>query len=399
MPLYKFKAADSNGKVSVLVIEGDSGSDVLTRLRHRKLTPIASYGVVSGDAGSKLSVFKRDRFNVYEFTDRLVPLLKAHIPLERALGIIANGMEGTPSAPVVNSLRCGLHEGKRFSELIRDNGPRFPRLYANLVQTGEETGNLAAVMGELHKFLTASKELKEFIITSSIYPLIIMTVTAGVILLVFTFFIPHFAKIFADMGRELPLLTKILLNISNAFIWLWWLWPLLIGGVIVFWSKRKQNGPVRDWWDRMVLKLPLFGQLIRDTEMSRFIRTLAILIGNHVHLLKTIRIATRVIGNGVIAASFDRVTADLKGGRKLSVALSRTPYVPKLALQMLMIGEESGNQGEMLDHVAEEMENALRIRIKRLLAFFEPAMILTMAMIIFVVVLAIFLPIMEMNNI
>ena len=398
MPLYKFKAADSSGKVSVIVIEGDSDSDALSRLRHRKLTPVASYGAVSSEAAAKLSLFKRDSFNVYEFTDRLVPLLSAHIPLERALGIIANGMEGSSSADVVNSLRRGLHEGKRFSDLIRDNGSRFPRLYANLVQTGEETGNLPAVMVELRNFLGSSKELKEFIITSSIYPLIILSVTSGVILLVFTVFIPHFAKIFEDMGRQLPLLTQVLLGISNFVVFLWWLWPLLIAGLLSLWSKRKKDGPIRDWWEKTTLKLPLFGKLICQTEMSRFIRTLSILISNHVHLLNTMQIANRVISNSLIASSFEGVANDLKGGKKLSAALSKNPYIPRLAIQMLVIGEESGNQGEMLNHVADEMENGLRIKIKRLLAFFEPVMILFMALVIFIVVLAIFLPIMEMSN-
>ncbi len=399
MPLYKFKAADSSGKVSVLIIEGDSDSDALSRLRRRNMTPVASYGVVTGDAAAKFSLFKRDSFNVNEFTDRLVPLLSAHIPLERALGIIANGMEGSSSADVVNSLRRGLHEGKRFSELVRDNGSRFPRLYANLVQTGEETGNLAAVMVELRNFLIASKELKDFIITSSIYPVIILSVTSGVVLLVFTFFIPHFANIFEDMGRELPLLTRILLGISQIFTGLWWLWLLLIAGVLSLWSKRKQDGPIRDRWEKFLLRLPLFGRLICETEMSRFIRTLSILISNHVHLLNTMQIANRVISNKYIAESFDGVANDLKGGKRLSAALSKNPYIPRLAIQMLMIGEESGNQGEMLNHVADELENGLRLRIKRLLAFFEPAMILIMALVIFIVVLAIFLPIMEMNNI
>lgn len=396
--LYKYKAADTTGKITEVLIEGDNEADSLNRLRRRGLVPLQCLGEAAAQGRVTFSLPGGGDFNVYEFTDRLVPLLNAHIPLERALGIIADGQENDRRKEVVNALRRGLHEGKKFSELIRGQGHRFPPLYANLVETGEETGCLSEVMNELQRFLNDSKEMKEFVITSSIYPVIVLTVTIGVVILLFTVFIPRFSKIFVDMGRELPLPTAIMLQISNLFTGLWFVWVLLLAGIVYYIIQVRKGGPARRHWDRVSLRLPLFGKLLAAVEMSRFIRTLAIMIKNHVHLLETVRIAGRVIQNSVMAESFSGVASELRGGTKLSVALRKSPYTPLTAVQMLKVGEESGNIGEMLYQVAEQHEKELKVRIRRLLALFEPAVIVFLAVTVFLVVISIFLAIMEMNE-
>ncbi len=397
--LFKYKAADNTGKVSEVLIEGDNENDSLSRLRSRGLMPLQCYGAVSAERGTALGISLDKGFNANEFTNRLVPLLQAHIPLERALGIIADGTERAADKDVVNSLRRGLHEGKKFSELIRGHGDRFPRLYANLAETGEETGCLTEVMVELQRFLNDSKELKDFLITSSIYPFIVLAVTFGVLIMVFTVFIPRFARIFVDMGKALPLPTQLMLDFSRLVTATWWLWPLLIAGAFYFFAQVRKGGKAREFWDKALLKIPLVGGLVQAVEISRFIRTLAILIKNHVHLLETIRIATKVVQNQLIAASLSGLSAELRGGTKLSGALRRSPYIPAVVLQMLQVGEESGTVGEMLDKVAEEQEKQIKIKIKRLLALFEPAVIVFLALTVFVVVISIFLAIMEMNNV
>ncbi len=400
MGLYKYKAADRQGKIMQILIEGDTQQDSLARLRGRGLTPLQCYGEASSSGSDKFSFSFKNKFNVYEFTDRLVPLLLAHIQLERALGIIAEGMEENPAGrDVVNSLRRGLHEGKKFSDLIRNHGDRFPKIYANLVETGEETGCLAEVMKELQRFLTDTKELKEFVITSMIYPCIILFITGGVIVLLLTVLIPRFSKIFLNMGRELPLPTKIMMGMSDAFTGLWWLWLLIIIGLCVFLRKVSKGGKARDFWDKMMLKIPLTGELVQAVEISRFIRTMAILLQNHVHLLHSVNISTRIIQNSLISESFKKVDSDLRGGSKLSATLKKSQYMPKVAIQMMQVGEESGTVGEMLNRVAEEQEKTIKVKIKRLLAVFEPAAIVFLAIIIFLVVVSIFMTVMEMNEI
>ena len=401
MPLFKYKVADKSGKSFDFFIEGDNQNDSIRRLRARGFILLESFGQVSDydkkPAGSKF--WKKNKFNAVEFTDRLVPLLEANIQLEKALGIIADGMTEPAQIQIVNEIRRGMHEGKKFSALIRSHGYAFPPIYANLVEAGEESGALTNVMKELLNFLTYKKELNEFIITSSIYPAIILIVTFGVIILLFTVFIPRFSKIFFDMGKELPLPTKIMLMISQFVTGFWWLWLVLIALLTFLISKIKKGGKAKIWWDKKVLTLPIFGPLIQTLEIGRFIKTLAVLLQNNVHLINTVSIASKVIQNTHIAKSFSHVNVELKGGSKLSKALSKSPFMPKIVIQMLGIGEESGRMGPMLDQVANQQEKIMKVKIKRLLALFEPAVILFLAVVVLTVVISIFLAIMEMNEI
>ncbi len=400
MPLFKYKASGPDGKISELLIEGDSEPDSLGRLRQRGFMPLESYGQVESLSQERNWRFwQGSGFDACDFSNRLAPLLKAHIPLERALGIIAQGAENQNYSRVVADIRKGLHEGKKFSALIRDRGNRFPKIYANLVEAGEETGSLTEIISELQRFLNERREMRNFLLTSSIYPAFVISVTGTVVILLFTVFIPRFSKIFIDMGKPLPFITKVMVSISDAMTGLWWLWIILIAAIAFLVSRIRKGGKAADWWNANILKLPLFGELIILAELSRFLRTLAVLIQNHVHLLSTVQIAVNVLINPKIAGTFSAVPPELKGGAKLSTALGKSIYVPRHVIQMLSIGEESGNMGGMLNQVAEHYEELLRTRVKRLLALFEPIVILFLAVVIMAVVLSIFLAILEMQNI
>lgn len=395
MPLYRFQITDAQGKLQEVTVDGESQDNAIARLRNRQCVPIECFGEVSGDGKIRL----RKNFNIYSFTNRLVPLLQAHVPLERALGIMADGAAKEQEREVVVALRKGLHEGKRFSELIRQQGDRFPRIYANLVETGEESGCLDAVMANLQRFLNESKEQKDFLITSSIYPAVILSITVVVLCLVFGVFIPRFSQIFLDMGKPLPLPTQILLTFSRIVNVLWPLWLALLLGGVWFILRIRRGGRERRWYDEHILRVPVLGRLLITVEISRFVRTLSILIGNHVHLLKSVQIGHKVLQNNTISQTLSSVAAELRGGAKLSETLRRSRFVPIEVVQMLRVGEESGEVGSMLEKVADELEKSVKSEIKRLLAFFEPMVIVLLALIILIVVISIFLAVIEMNNI
>ncbi len=396
MPLFKFQVSDEKGKTKELIIDGDSEENAIARIRQRGYLPMQSFGEVSS-TGSHWRF--RSSFNVYTFTNRLLPLLEAHVTLERALGIIAGSTTKAQEREIIVSLRQGLHEGKKFSELIRDQGTRFPRIYANLIEAGEESGCLPAVVGNLQRFLSESKEQKDFLITSSIYPAVILTITLLVLALVFGVFIPRFAQIFVDMGKELPLPTQILLTFSRIVNVLWPLWLLLALLVVWFIVRVRQGGREREWYDSKILKVPVLGRLLITIEMERFCRTLAILTGNSVHLLKSVQISLKTLQNRTVAQSFDRIVPELRGGTKLSDALAQSPFMSMDVIQMLRVGEESGAVAAMLAKVSDELEKSIKVEIKRLLALFEPVVIVLLALVILVVVVSIFLAIIEMNNI
>ena len=397
MALYKYLAAAAGEDPHEMLIEADSEKEALSKLRSRKLVPIRACGEAAV-GGSRLA-FRRSRINTYEFTRQLAPLLDASIPLEKALGIIASGASVPEQRDFVNSMRQGLHEGRKFSEIVRSHGRLFPGYYANLIESGEETGCLPEVVTQLCKFMEESKEQKDFILSSSIYPLAILAVTLIVTVLLFTVFVPRFAKIFQDMGRAMPPSMTFLLGVSAFASWAWWLIPCLLFGA---WHALKRYlGPeaFREAYSGLLIRLPLFGRIIVDLEMCKYIRTLAILIANHVEIIRTVKISGRIIGNPVIARAFSDIGHRLKGGAKLSAALADNRFVPREMVPMLRVGEESGMVGEMLMKIASHLESDTRQKIKRLLSLFEPAVIVFLALAVLVVVVSIFMAMMEINSI
>ncbi len=400
MPFYKYKVSDEGGDVKELLIDGDSQQDSLQRLRQRGFVPLEFLGEKSPDDqnGGRGGRFKKS-FDVCEFTNLLVPLLAAHIPLERALSILSQGASNDNFIQTVNRMRKGLHEGKKFSSLIRDSGSAFPKIYSNLIEAGEETGSMVEVARELRTYLNNRKDTRNFLITSSVYPAFVITVVGVVVILLFTVFIPRFSRIFAEMNKPMPFLTNCVFIVSKLLTNYWWFW--LGGGIVIMivLSILKKRGILDILWDKYSLKFPVFGDLIVLAEMSRFTRTLAVLIANHVNVLNGVSISVNVIGNSMIARSFSLVSRDLKGGKKLSASLSRSTFMPKTSLQMLSVGEESGTVAEMLEQIASSLEERLKDKVKRLLALFEPLVILLLAGIIVFVVLAVILAILELQNI
>ena len=398
MALYKYLAAAKGEQPHDMLIEADNEKEALSKLRSRHVMPVRFYGEVSVGGGGRL-MFRRSRIDTYDFTRQLAPLLDSFIPLEKALGIIAESAVEPEQRDFVNSLRQGLHEGKKFSELVRSHGSLFPGYYANLIESGEETGCLPEVVGQLYKFMGESKELKDFIISSSIYPLAILSITLVVTVLLFTVFVPRFAKIFQDMGREMPPSMNFLLGVSAFASWAWWLIPCAAVGI---WTGLKRFFGAEAFhynYSKFLLSLPLFGRIIVDLEMCKYIRTLSILIANHVEIIRTVKISGRIIHNPVIAKAFADIARKLKGGAKLSAALAGNRFVPSGMVPMLRVGEESGTVGEMLSRIATHLESDTRLKIKRLLSLFEPAVIVFLALEVLVVVVSIFVAMMEINSI
>lgn len=398
MALYKYLAAAKGEQPHDMLIEADNEKEALSKLRSRHVMPVRFYGEVSVGGGGRL-MFRRSRIDTYDFTRQLAPLLDSFIPLEKALGIIAESAVEPEQRDFVNSLRQGLHEGKKFSELVRSHGSLFPGYYANLIESGEETGCLPEVVGQLYKFMGESKELKDFIISSSIYPLAILSITLVVTVLLFTVFVPRFAKIFQDMGREMPPSMNFLLGVSAFASWAWWLIPCAAVGI---WTGLKRFFGAEAFhynYNKFLLSLPLFGRIIVDLEMCKYIRTLSILIANHVEIIRTVKISGRIIHNPVIAKAFADIARKLKGGAKLSAALAGNRFVPSGMVPMLRVGEESGTVGEMLSRIATHLESDTRLKIKRLLSLFEPAVIVFLALVVLVVVVSIFVAMMEINSI
>ena len=323
MGLYKYIGAARNEKPREVLIEADNEKEAREKLRVRGIVPVKLLG--ESTVEKQRFALKRSKVNTFEFTRELAPLLDSYIPLERALSIIAESAHEKEQRDFVTSMRQALHEGKKFSEIVRSHGSLFPPYYANLIESGEETGCLPEVVRELHKFMGESKELKDFIISSSVYPSAIMAITLLVTVLLFTVFVPRFANIFTDMGREQPPSMQFLLAVSEFAKYAWWMIPLACIG---FWYALKKfigEEELKFKIAAQVIKLPLFGRIIIDLEMCKYVRTLSILIGNHVEIIRTVRISGKIISNPVVAKAFPPLTASSRAVTNFLPPLRGTP--------------------------------------------------------------------------
>lgn len=396
MTLHRFKVSDAAGKVSEMLIEGDSQNDAARRVQSRGLVPLDYLG--EGSLSNKTAGLFQPKLNIVDFTERLVPLLEANITLERALGIVGDDQSNPVMAATVADLRRGLHEGRKLSELIRERGRIFPQLYAGVVEAGEEAGALPQVMSELRRFLSESQELKSFIISSSVYPAFIAV--TGVFMLVFVLgvIVPRFASAMTGAGIE-STATDILLGLSAFLKSYWWTFLIVLGVfAYLFLQLRRENSPFRNWFDRVILKTPIAGKLVLYGNIARLCRTMAILMRSGVHLLNTVVIANRVVQNRAICQSIVGLSGELRQGQRLSTALSRSPYIPSLMLKMIAVGEETGAVETMLERVAERYESDMKRLVKRLLSLFEPLVIVGLGLTVGLIVLLMFMAIMDMQG-
>jgi len=401
MALFKYKVSDSAGNVTVTLIEGDSQAEAARRLQGRGMLPLEFLGegaAATGESG-RLG-FGGRKFDVEEFTDRLVPLLEANVPLERALGIVGEGLDDGYSAEIVGDLRRGLHEGRKLSALIRDRGRMFPSLYSNVVEAGEEAGALPQVMSQLRRFLNDARELRSFVLSASIYPLFVMGAGMVMLSVVIGVIVPRFAMILKDTERPPTLAMEMLLKLSALGHGFWWVIPLAVVALVwLFLQTRREGTRLRSWYDEWVLRVPLMGRVVLYSNLARMCRTMAILMKSGVHLLDTVGIANRVIENETLRASVAGVSGELRRGQRLSHALGQSSLVPPFLLRMLTVGEETGEVDVMLARIADRYEEDLRRTIKRLLAVFEPVIIIVLGIAVGGTVLLMFLAMMDMQNV
>ena len=221
----------------------------------------------------------------------------------------------------------------------------------------------------------------------------------SVMILLFTVFIPRFAKIFSDMGRELPALTGVMVGISDFLVSYWWVLPAAVLLAVIWHAVAGGSPRWQRFRDLIVLKTPVAGKLIVSIQISTFIKSLSVMVGKNVHLLAAVRIARRTIANRVLFDSFAEVESRLSEGERLSETLGGNPFMPRGTGAMLRIAEESGDVGEMLRRISGELQENIRLRVKRLLALMEPVIIMVLAVVVMLVVLAVFMAIWEMNSV
>lgn len=399
MARFAYRAVDQQGRRIDGVMEAAHTQEVVSSLAAKGLKPVRV------QAASRLEFLFRPRGprikadHVLELTKELADLLEAGVPLERALVVAADTAPVPALREVVEAIREEIQAGSTLSGALAGHPNLFSPLYVSMVKVGEMGGVLPQVMRRIEGFLRQSQEIRKFIVTSSIYPSILMVVGILSVAILITFVVPKFGQIFQDLNQPMPLATRIIFQLSTIIQRWWW---AMAGGAVLFALAVRQllrTDEGRAWWDRTLLRLPFVGPMVRDVEVSRFARTLGTLLESGVPILKGISLAEEVVGNGPLREAIRRIYSGVRQGREMSVLMKRSPLFPSVMVHLVAIGEETGALGAMLLKVADDLDHSIQHRIKVALALVEPMTILIMGVIIGGIILSMLLAIFGINDI
>jgi general secretion pathway protein F len=413
MPLYRYKAVSAAGDVAVGELEAASEREIVDRLRDQGMMPMqvaaasARGGAAGGGAASGGSAKPRrawfapktvTRDHVMAMTRELATLLKAGLPLDRALELLI-GLAPTPVVTaLLQQIRDDVRGGKALSQALDTRRDVFSRFYINIVRAGEAGGALGVVLTRLADTMERNKDLRESVKSALIYPTILIGVAVTSVVVLLIWVVPQFEQTFAQAGKALPLPTQVVVLFGTVMRKWWW----AIGGAIALfalWAPRHLRRPaVKHKWDQRLLGMPLVGDLLTKVEVARFARTLSTLLGNGVTLLAGLSIVKETLSNTVLAGALDGVTSRLREGKGFGRPLAETGLYPKLATQMILVGEESGRLEEMLTRVAEVYDREVQMAIKRFLSVLEPVLILSLAVMIGGIVFSILMGVMGMSE-
>jgi general secretion pathway protein F len=404
MAFFQYRAADQGGKVVEGVMEADAERSVILRLREMGCVPLR-IAVPSeraiGARRQQVPLFTKRKVNqqqLLQFTRELGALLAAGLPLDRSLSILGGMVEGGELSKIVRSLVEAVRAGKSLAVSMGEHPDVFPKIYVNMIRAGEAGGILESVLRYLTEYMESTLALKEDIKSALIYPLILATAAGISLIVLFVFVIPKFAAIFRDNGKALPWITKVVIGFSQFLAEYGWILLVVLCAAVVGALFYVRSAEGRSEWDRLSLRSPLFGDLLRKFETARFSRTLAALLKGGVPLLDALGTVQGVIGNRLLARAISQVQARVREGKGMARPLGDSGLFPPLALNMIAVGEETGKLESMLAEVAGYYDQEVKRSTKRMMALLEPVLILAMGLIIGIVVISMLLAIFSIND-
>lgn len=401
MAAFEYLALDARGRQQKGVLEADSARQVRQLLRERQLAPLEVRATRVREQA------ERGRFSLARglsardlalVTRQLATLVQAALPIEEALRAAA-AQSGSPRIQsMLLAVRARVLEGHSLASSLREFPSAFPELYRATVTAGEHAGHLGPVLEQLADYTEQRQQSRQKIQLALLYPVILMCASLAIVAFLLGFVVPDVVKVFIDSGQTLPLLTRGLIALSDLVKHWGWLMLLVLGMALVGarWALRDPN--LRQRWHALVLRIPLVGRLVRATDTARFASTLAILTRSGVPLVEALGIGAEVIANRVIRAHVVVAAQKVREGGSLTRALEVSGQFPPMMLHMIASGERSGELDQMLARTARNQENDLAASIALLVGLFEPFMLVVMGAVVLMIVLAILLPILSLNQ-
>lgn len=400
MASFRFEAADAAGRVEQGLIEADSARAARTSLRARGLVPLAVAAVDAG-RGAQSAKYRRRRFSESELalaTRQFSSLLAAQLPLAIALGATIEGAEHAGVREVLSAVRSEVVAGHRLADALGQFPLEFPEVYRATVAAGEETGDLAKVMERLADYIEERQALRGKILAAFVYPAVVTLVALAIVVFLMTYVVPQVVEVFRQTRQALPWPTRLLLTTSETLraggVW------ILLGTVAAVVALRRwlaRPGP-KAAWDALALRLPLFGRMLRAVNTARFASTLAILTAAGVPLLRALEAARATLSNAVLAEAVADAVAAVREGSTLARALGATKVFPPILVHLAASGEATGELAPMLERAARNLSREVERRALLLTTLLDPLLILFMGAVVLGIVLAVLMPIIEINQ-
>jgi type IV pilus assembly protein PilC len=427
MSKYNYVALDQRGQESVGIIEAASSNDAVAQLRQQGYFPtsvveegkgaptaktskkvakaVKQASAPAAKKGGGMVLFQKKTVGgktLMIFTRQLATLIDAGLPLLRSLTVLAKQEKDVVLKNTINSLADAVQGGSTFSESMAQHPRIFNKLYINMVKAGELGGVLELVLNRLAEFQEKAQKVKNKVVAAMAYPVIVLVIAILIMLFLLAFIVPKFETIFKDMlgGRPLPGITVMVINASNfvkgMFIppMLWFTIGALIA-VVVGWKMISNSPKGRALIDRLMLKMPLFGDLMRKSSISRFSRTLGTLVTSGVPILQALNITRDTAGNVIVADAVTKVHDAVKEGESIVQPLEASGVFPPMVISMVDVGEETGQLPEMLLKIAEVYDDEVDNAVEGITSLLEPIMIVILALIVGTIVIALFMPLIE----
>lgn len=402
MPLYRYKALNSRGEMLDGQMDAASDGEVVLRLQEQGHLPVeAKLASEGGGESAWRALLKPKPFagaRLVQFTQQLATLLGAGQPLDRALTILLELPEDEVAKRTLTDVRDAVRGGTSLSAALERQHGQFSRLYINMVRAGEAGGTLHETLQRLADYLERSAALKGRVINALIYPAILLAIVGLSLLFLLGFVVPQFATMYESLDAELPWFTQLVLAIG-LLVRDWWIVLIVIPALLAWWFDRNLRDPAfRTRFDEWLLRQKFAGTLVAKLETARLMRTLGTLLKNGVPLLTAMGIGKNVLGNRALSADVEAASEDVKNGVGLSTALAKGKRFPRLALQMIQVGEESGALDTMLLKTADTFDQETGQALDRMLAALVPAVTVLLAGVVGIVILAVLIPIYGLTN-
>lgn len=400
MTNFEYKGFDGGGRGVSGTIEAANENGALERLGADGITPVALAEAHPEERASAARGLLRRRIPMATrtmFVRELATFIHADIPLLEALGVLRRQEANPALQAVLNDLHDRVQGGESFSRALTVHPRVFSPLLINMVRVGETGGLLGPVLDQMAVWMEHEEEVRGEIQGALAYPLMIVTLGAVTVAVLFSFVLPRITSVFAG-EVNLPLLTRALMGLAAFMGRWWWLVALLAAGAAVGLRQGIRTARGRSFYDRASLRVPVFGALTRKAAVARLARAGAALLASGVPLLETLRVVRGLLGNAVLAAAIDEAIAKVTRGISLARALEESAWLPPSVVHLLGVGERTGRLAEMFERVAQTFERQTRNQIKVMLNLLSPLLIIALAVVVAVIAIAILLPIFRLNS-